>query len=220
MSLALSQARWELGQLLRNGEQLLLTFLIPLGVLVFTRDLVPVVTTSTLAAMFTSLAIATGFERRSGALRFLGVTPLSRSQLLAAKLLASATVLLLSLAVSFAVAAVLHCLPAWSAAGWGAGLLSVLLGCTAGASWGLLLAGTVRAEAVLAIANAVFLVLLAAALALPGHLSAPWSSIVLVLPSVALAQGLRSPSMSSIVILAAWSVLGIALARSRFRWDD
>ena len=100
-----SQARWEARLLLRNGEQLLLTFLIPVGLLLglsltspmseaYGDDRTPqalatVLTVSVISAAFTSLAIATGFERRSGALRFLGTTPLSRAELLGGKALAT-----------------------------------------------------------------------------------------------------------------------------------
>ena len=62
--------------------------------------------------------------------------------------------------------------------------------------------------------------MLAAGLALPGHLSAPWSVLVQVIPSVALTQGLRDPSLLNVGLLGAWAVVGLVLAQRFFRWDD
>lgn len=213
-------ARWELGILLRNGEQVLLTLLIPLGLLLLTRSFTTVVATSVLAAMFTSLAIGTGFERRSGALRFLGVTPLRRWELMAGKLVASLLILLISLALATAFGAWLGCLPSWGPVHWGVTLVLLLVGSAAAATWALVLAGNVRAEAVLAIANGVFIALVIAALLLPGSLSAPWAAMSQVIPSVALAHGLSDPTWVPIVVLLSWSAAGIALVSRRFSWDD
>jgi ABC-2 type transport system permease protein len=219
MTRTLAHARWELGILLRNGEQVLLTLVIPLGLLVLVRDLAPVIATSVMAAMFTSLAIGTGFERRSGSLRFLAVTPLRRSELLIGKLLASLCVLLLSLVLTVALAGALACLPSWSVTGWLIALALVIVGSVAAAGWAMLLAGTVRAEGVLAVANGVFIVLVITALTLPGSLPAPWSMIVTGLPSVALAHGLAQPALLPLAILAVWAVVGTVLASRRFSWD-
>jgi len=215
----LAHARWELGILLRNGEQVLLTLLIPLGLLVLMRSIAPVIATSVMAAMFTSIAIGTGFERRSGSLRFLGVTPLRRAELLLGKLIASVTILLISLGLTCGLGALLQCLPSWTAGQWLFTVLLVLLGSCAGAAWALVLAGNVRAEAVLAIANGVFIVLVIAALTLPGSLNAPWSLASLMIPSVALTQGLEAPSVTSAIVLIVWAVAGISVASRRFSWE-
>ena len=88
--------------MLRNGEQLLLAVVIPVIVLVggvrgadrlgldYDHPVVDVVTPGVLAlavmsTAFTSLAIATGFERRYGVLKRLGASPLPRSGLLLGK---------------------------------------------------------------------------------------------------------------------------------------
>ena len=100
--MVLAQARMETRLLLRNGEQLLLAVVIPLIVLVggiaaarhfdltFSHSPVDTLTPGMLAlavmsTSFTSLAIATGFERRYGVLKRLGSSPLPRSGLLAGK---------------------------------------------------------------------------------------------------------------------------------------
>ena len=85
--------------LLRNGEQLVLTLLIPL-LLLFPSAcrcstsaprgridfVVPgIIALAVMSTAFTGLAIATGFERKYGVLKRLGATPLPRSGLIAAK---------------------------------------------------------------------------------------------------------------------------------------
>lgn len=234
-------ARWEARLLLRNGEQLLLTLAIPIGLLLglgltevlptaygterIPRALATVLTVSVISAAFTSLAIATGFERRSGALRFLGTTPLSRTELLGGKALATASVTVLSAAAACVVAALLGWRPVAGAA-WA--LPALVLGTACFASWGLALAGLLRAEAVLAVANGLFLVLIVFGgvvipiETLPGPLAAvaPW------LPSGALADVLTMalvagdpPSPGSLVVLLAWLAGGVAVSARWFRWS-
>lgn len=227
----LAHARWELGIVLRNGEQLLLTLVIPIALLIGlntttgVQQAMPVVlATSILATCFTSLAIGTGFERRSGALAFLATTPLTRLDLLLGKLLATAGLALVSALVTIGVGLGLGWRPS---ASW-LGVAAVLLaGGAASAAWAVLLAGTVRAEAVLAIANGLFILLVAF-----GGIVFPTSSmpetigtLVAWLPSAALGNGLRValtdtafPS-TDIIYLLAWAVIGASLARRHFRWD-
>jgi len=96
-----AQAALETRTLLRNGEQLLLTLVIPLLLLAaFSLEplvsfgaglsrvdfLTPgIIALAVMSTAFTSQAIATGFERRYGVLKRLGATPLSRGGLIAAK---------------------------------------------------------------------------------------------------------------------------------------
>lgn len=236
-----AQARWEARLLLRNGEQLLLTFVIPIGLLLglsltslmasaYGKDRTPqalatVLTVSVISAAFTSLAIATGFERRSGALRFLGTTPLTRVELLAGKSLATLVVTALSAVAVCVTALVLGWRPESSSA-WAVAVL--LLGTASFAAWGVGLAGLFRAEAVLAIANGLFLLLIlfggvvVPPISLPGPLAAlaPW------LPSGALADALsrvlvlgQPPALSSMLVLVAWLGAGTTLAARTFRWS-
>src|SRR5205807_2911919 len=87
---------------LRRGESLLVTLVIPLGVLVFFSKVDAVNTTlkhpvdflvpgvlalAVMSSAMVSLGIATGYERHYGVLKRLGATPLTRSGLLAAKTL-------------------------------------------------------------------------------------------------------------------------------------
>lgn len=221
----LAHARWELGIYLRNGEQLLLMFAIPIGLLLLVKSTAVVVATATIAAAFTSMAISTGFERRHGALRFLGTTPLTRTQLLLGKALASLVMLGLSIALAAVVAELIGRLPALSLGGVLIALAATMLGVVAFASWGVLLAGTVRAEATLAIANGVFLLLIGiGGVAVPvSAMPDALANIVQLLPSAALVATLQSATGALTVlpwlVLAGWSALGIVLAARYFRWD-
>jgi ABC-2 type transport system permease protein len=227
--------------LLRNGEQILLTLVIPVGIMlgltltdVFAqsdgedrnaRALATVLSVSVISAAFTSLAIATAFERRSGALRFLGTTPLTRTELLSGKALATLVMTALSAAVACATALAVGWRPTAGAA-WTVPV--IVLGTATFAAWGMSLAGLLRAEAVLAVANGIFLFLLMfggvviPAASLPGPLAtlAPW------LPSGALVDALTAilvdgtmPTWGAVAILVAWGAAGAALAARTFRWS-
>src|SRR5215470_17771403 len=97
-----AQARIEALLTIRRGESLLVTLVIPLGILVFFSSvdavntsykdpvdfLVPgVLALAVMSSAMVSLGIATGYERRYGVLKRLGSTPLSRAGLLTAKTL-------------------------------------------------------------------------------------------------------------------------------------
>lgn len=239
MKAAFAHATWELRLTLRNGEQLLLTLIIPLVLLIAmcVTTFVPVYgdlsrvataypvvcTVSVIATCFTSLAIGTGFERRSGALTFLATTPLGRHGLVLGKILATVLIAALSIGI-VTLAAVALGWRALPAAAWGIPVL--LLGGVAFASWALFLASAFRAEAVLAIANAAFLLLILLGGVIVPADSMPLGGVIDLLPSAALATALRdclgagvSPSWTTGVILAVWAVAGFLLARSRFRWQ-
>jgi ABC-2 type transport system permease protein len=238
-SMVLAHARLELTLLVRNGEQLLLTVLIPVLLLVFAARveigdlgstsridvLAPgILALAVLSTAFTSLAIGTGFERRYGVLKRLGSTPLTRSALLGGKALAVLAVEAVQVVLVTVVAIALGWRPT---SGWPEAVLLILLGTLAFASLGLLMAGTLRAEATLAAANLVYLVLL-----LGGGIVIPLSrfpegvaSVVRWLPSAALAEGLRSAfagvpvGAQPVVVLVLWSVVGVAATARFFRWE-
>jgi len=235
-----AQAGWETRLLLRNGEQLLLTVIIPVVLLLLltlttvlpqasgpdplATSLATVLAVSVISSAFTSLAIATGFERRSGALRLLSTTPLRPVELLTGKALATVAVTVVSSVIVVVVAVVVGWRPA-SGSLWL--VLSLLLGIAAWAPWGIALAGALRAEAVLAVANAAFLAFILfggvviPASALPSGLAV----VVPFLPSGALVDSLTSALVDGVVagpataILAAWSALGVLVAARVFRWS-
>lgn len=238
-----AQARMELRLLARNGEQLLITLVIPLLLLVAgTRsgrvvDLgagrpIDVITPgvlglAVLSTSFTSVAIATGFERRYGVLKRLGASPLPRWGLLLGKTAAVVVVELVQLLMLVLVALVLGWEPTGGAAPWAWLLVLVVLGTAAFGSLGLLIAGTLRAEATLAVANLVYVLLLVG-----GGLLVPLSrypegaqGVLALLPSGALGEGLRTAfadgavDLLPLVVLTSWAVVGATLTARTFRWE-
>ena len=238
-----AQAGLEIRMVLRNGEQLLLTVVIPVLVLVVfgslelthhgTREarlafLVPgVLALAVLSTAFTGLAIGTGFERRYGALKRLGASPLPRAGLLAAKGLAVLAVEALQVVLLCAVALLMG----WDAPGGVTPWLSALLvvaGTAAFSSLALLMAGTLRAEATLAAANLVYLLLLVG-----GGIAVPMRDfpervrpVLELLPSGALAEGLRDVlrdgsglPVTHLAVLLVWAAVGGLLAARTFRWE-
>jgi ABC-2 type transport system permease protein len=216
-------ARWESGLLFRNGEQILLAFIIPIMLLIALQwwrpedaPLAVVLTASLLATAFTSLAIGLGFERRSGSLRYLATTPLTTADILIGKVLSQGGLALASAAGVLIVGVVLGMAVSPVAA-----LVLLPLAAVTFACWAFWLAGTLRAEAVLAVANATFLVLVVfGGVVVPAaELPAVAAPIVRWLPSALLADGLREFSVVSVLGLLPWLLIGGFLARRRFRWD-
>ncbi|MFF0990566.1 ABC transporter permease [Kocuria nitroreducens] len=238
-----AQARYEALTMLRNGEQLLLLVILPLMALVALTltDLldaavpagasrvdvaVPgVLALCVLSNAFSGQGIQTGFDRRYGVLRFLSTTPLGRGGLIAGKLLAIVAVLVVQYVLVAALGAALGWRPDAAAV-----LVSVpvlLLGAAAFTGLGLLLAGTVRAEATLAVTNLVWVLLAAVggtlfpSTPLPARLT--W--VVEVLPSGALGTALRqtfltgAPSLLPVLVLAVWAAAAWAGAVRWFRWS-
>jgi ABC-2 type transport system permease protein len=239
MRLISAHALWELRLTLRNGEQLLLTLIIPLALLfgvtatgIFAssdtlsrvESAYPVVCmVSLIATCFTSLAIGTGFERRSGALIFLATTPLGRQGLVVGKVIATVLLASMSIALVTVLAVILGWRPSIAAL-WA--IPTLLFAGAAFASWALVIASVFRAEAVLAIANALFLVLVVVGGVGTNMTSLPLEPLVALVPSAALGDALRSslgagvaPHWWPLVILVAWAITGFVLARKRFSWQ-
>ncbi|MGN6244691.1 MAG: ABC transporter permease [Motilibacteraceae bacterium] len=238
--MVLAQAGFELKLQLRNGEQLLVTLVIPLLLLlgltltsavdVGTTDRIDAVAPGILAlavmsSAFTSQAISTGFERRYGVLKRLGTTPLPRAGLITAKTLAVVGVELVQVVLLAAVALLLGWHPSGDPA---AAVLLVVLGTAAFSGLALLMAGTLRAEATLAGANLVWLLMLAAGGVVvpldryPQSLQGPLE----LLPLGALSEGLRQVLVegaalpgTALLVLLVWAAAGIALAARFFRWE-
>jgi ABC-2 type transport system permease protein len=241
-----AQAGLELGMMLRNGEQLLLTVVIPLGLLVGLGltdvvdlgtgparvdrwpVLVPgVMGLAVLSTAFTGLAIQTGFERRYGVLKRLGATPLGRIGLVAGKAVAVLVVEIGQLTVIGVVGYALGWRPTPGATGALAVVLLVVLATWAFAALGLLLAGTVRAEASLAVANLVYLLLVVGGglFGTRPRLSGTAGDAVGLLPTAALADGLRTAWAGDLVggttwlVLFVWGGAASLLVSRTFSWD-
>src|ERR1700722_8036140 len=239
-----AQSAFETRQLLRNGEQLTLTLVIPLLLLAafsleplinfgggYTRIdfLTPgVIALAVMSTAFTSQAIATGFERRYGVLKRLGATPLSRGGLIAAKTATVIGVELLQAAIILLVALALGWSPDADASAIVTVPLLVLLGTAAFSGVALLLAGSLRAEATLAAANLIYVVLLGIGGVVFPLAKFPSAArpLLELLPTGALSTGLRDVLANAaafpargVVPLAVWAVAGIALAARFFRWE-
>jgi len=236
-------AAYELRLVVRRGEGLLVTFVIPAGVLLVfsvfdtsggTATAPPVdrllpgsIALAIIATSMVSLAISTGYERSYGVIKRLGGSPAGSSVVIAAKAAAVVVVELGQLVLLIGVAA--------GVLGWTAGpgasvplvLVALVLGTLAFASLGLLMASTFRAEATLALANLLFLVaLVLGGIVLPlDRLPAQVEAVAHVLPAAALTASMGvglsgvGNATGPMLVLAAWAVVLTVLAARRFRWD-
>lgn len=234
-----AQLRMELVLTLRRGESVLLTFLIPVIILVFFSlvDVLPtgtadpvdfllpgVLALSVMSTAMTGLAIATGFERSAGVLKRLAVTPLSRRDLLSAKMLAVLVVEAIQLVVLLLVGLALGWQPD---SGLGVAVVAMVLATVGFAGLGMLMAGTLPALTTLALANVVHIVLL-----FLGGIVVPIDDMPTVLRVVA--RALPIGALSDIthaslggapaggapwLVLVFWAVVAPAVAAWRFRWE-
>ena len=179
------------------------------------------------AASLVSLGIATAYERSYGVLKRLGGSPLTRANLLTAKIGAVLVVELLQASLLFAIA--------WLLLGWRPGpsanpalLLAVMvLGTAAFAGLGLLLAGTLRAEATLALANALFLatLLLGGVIVPVDQLPGALNVLASLLPGAALTEAFRialgagGDALRPLAILTTWGIVAAAASTRIFRWE-
>ncbi|MDO4919717.1 ABC transporter permease [Kocuria sp.] len=238
----LAQAGFETMTMVRNGEQLLLLVILPVLALValaMTDLLDPyrvggasrvdvavpgILVLCVLSNAFSGQGIQTGFDRRYGVLRYLSTTPLGRTGLIAGKLLAILAVLAVQYVIVAAVGLWLGWRPPLHAVVESVPLL-VLVALTF-TGLGMLIAGTLRAEATLAVLNVVWVALAAGggvvfpAASLPGWLSA----LVSWLPSAAAGEVLRgcflqgSVRMLPLVVLAVWALVSWAATVKWFKW--
>jgi ABC-2 type transport system permease protein len=238
----LAMTTMELRLTLRRGETLVATAVLPIVVLVFfsSVSIVPLdagrpvyfllpgsVAFAIIATSLVSLGITTAYDRFYGVLKRLGGSPLSRAELVVAKVVAVLAVEAVQVALLVGAASLLL---GWRAPGGAsAGLLvvAVLLGTMAFAGIGLLLAGTLRAETMLAVANILFVAsLVLGGVVLPiDHLPAPLAAVAGALPAAALSDALRvalggsGDAAGSFALLAGWGLAATGLAVVTFRWE-
>ena len=239
MRALLAQTRVELTLTLRRGESVLLALGIPVLLLGFFSivDVLPtgrrhpvdflapgVLALAVLSTAMVGLGIATGFERQYGVLKRLGTTPLGRPALLAAKTLSILAVEVLQVAVLVLVALALG----WHPHATPAAVPAMVLATVGFAGLGLLMAGTLRAEAVLAAANGLYLVLL-----LLGGMVVPLSklpgalrAVARALPAAALSDALHAALGAGTqvpgrawLVLVAWAIIGPVAAALTFKWE-
>jgi ABC-2 type transport system permease protein len=233
-------ASWELRVTARRPENLLVTLIIPVAILVFftavpvidlgTEDPVALLLPGTIslaviATGLVSLAISTGYERGYGVLKRLAGSPLPRGGIVSAKAIAVAITVSLQAALLVVVAFGL---------GWRPGpetspivvLAALVLGALAFSALGLAMAGRLRPEATMAAANGLFLAcLLIGGIIVPlDRLPAAVPILAGLLPPAALTEALRAgldggDATRPLIVLAAWAV-GATIATARtFRWE-
>lgn len=237
LTMLMSQSMLELKLLLRNGEQLLLTMFIPITLLVGLTllplgamgkepvdQVVPaVMMVAIMSTAFTGQAIAVGFDRRYGALKRLGATPLPKWGIIGGKAVAVVLVVVLQSVVLGAIGALLGWRP--GAGGLVLGAVIIALGTVTFATMGLLLGGTLRAEIVLALANILWFVMLGigSLVVLSDDLPVALHTIARFVPSGALAEALGNAVSGSwdwfgVAVLAGWTVVCSWLAVRLFKF--
>jgi ABC-2 type transport system permease protein len=234
-----AQTAAEITMTLQRGETLLVTLGIPAFLLVFFSEVhvLPtgerhpvnfvapgVLALAVMSTAMVSLGIATGFERGYGVLKRLGSTPLGRPRLLAAKIVSVVAVEAVQVVLLVAIAFALGWHPHAAA---GVAAAAEVLATVAFAGIGLAMAGALRAELNLALANAVYVVLLlTGGIVFPVAKLGALAGVARILPAAALSRALEATlghgapvPGESWVVLAAWAVAAPALAALTFRWD-
>jgi ABC-2 type transport system permease protein len=238
-----AQTAMELRLLSRRGENLLVTLIIPVGLLLFFGSvsvlpgvgsrpvdfLLPgILALAVISTSLVNLGIATAFERSYGVLKRLGATPLPRSGLIGAKIFSVVAVEVLQVVLLVAIAVL--------AFGWRPGpgaapalaVVGLLLGTMAFAGLGLFMAGALRAEATLAGANGLYVAfLLLGGIVVPlDQLPGPLAAVARFLPASALSEILRAglgvatnDAAGPVVVLAVWAAAAVVLAARTFRWE-
>lgn len=237
----LTQTQFEILLTLRRGENILVTLIVPVLLLIFfaSLNIVPAVNghainfllpgilaLAVMAAGMVNLGIATAYERYYGVLKRLGSSPLPRSGLIIAKVL---SILILEIVQVILLVGVAMLFYRWQPTGsvW-LTLVSLVVGTVTFAALGLAMAGALRAELTLAGANALFLlfVLLGGGILPLSHLPAPIAAVAQVLPAAALTQALQA-SMSNntsfpvypLLVLAIWAIVVLLVAIRTFQWE-
>ncbi|MEA2518157.1 MAG: type transport system permease protein [Chloroflexota bacterium] len=248
LSAVAAMTAMELRLVLRRPENLFATIIIPTLVLVLFSS-IGILPTGTargvdfllpgsialgvVATSLVSLSITTAYDRSYGVLKRLGGSPLSRSELIAARLL---TVLAVELVQVGLLVGTATWLLGWTAGPGGSPqvvAIAVLAGTAAFAGLGLILAGTLRAETVLAVANILFLAfLVVGGVVVPiDRLPGPLVTFAAALPAAPLTELLRaglasagtaataSDVGSQVLLLAGWAIATTGLAARTFRWE-
>lgn len=241
----IEQGRYETMAMLRNGEQLMLNIIFPVMALIALRftglideyansvgvsrmdAAVPgVLALCVISTALSGQGIATGFDRRYGVLRFLATTPLGRNGLIMGKCIA----VLVVVAIQFTLVAVLGYGLGWrpDAIAVSRSIITMIMGAGAFTALGLLIAGTVRAEATLAIVNIAWVILAGAGgVVFPLKSFPDWyAAVVAWSPSAALGDALRGNFIQHQWladphwVIIVWTVVIGFIASRKFKWSD
>ncbi len=237
------QTRAELLLTARRGENVFITLIVPIVLLIFFASfmakllsfgngpavnfLLPgIIALAVIAAGMVNLGIATAYERYYGVLKRLGASPLPRSGLILAKIISIIVLEIVQVILLVAIAMLFY---GWRPAGSPLlALLVLALGTVAFAALGLAMAGALRAETTLALANVLFLIflLLGGGILPLDHLPTPLAVLAQYLPAAAFTQALQA-SMSAgapfpglqLLILAIWAALILLFTFRTFKWE-
>ncbi|MDN5760532.1 MAG: ABC transporter permease [Tomitella sp.] len=233
-----AQVHMELTLLLRHGEQLMLTLLIPITMLIAitllpfgdfdeprVEHILPMVlAVAVMSTAFTGQAIAVGFDRRYGALKRIGATPLPKWGIIAGKSGAGVIVIIGQLVILGLIGVALGWRP--GAATIGCVLAAVAIGTVAFATLGLLIGGRLKAEIVLALANILWFAMLAVAglVLVRDEIPGALFTAATIIPSGALTQALVQAQDGvldwvGLVVLAGWAAIGGYFAVRTFRFE-
>ncbi len=235
------QTRYELLLTSRRGENVLVTLIIPVVLLIFfmSINVIPsingsainfllpgILAVAIMAAGMVNLGIATAYERYYGVLKRLGSSPLPRSGLIIAKVI---SILILEAVQVILLAGVAVLFYGWRPAGSPLlALLTIALGTVTFAALGLAMAGALRAEMTLAGANALFLIfiMLGGGILPLSHLPASLAELAQLLPAAALTQTLQATMTNgtafptfSLIVLVVWAVVILLIAIRTFKWE-
>ncbi|MBB1508956.1 ABC transporter permease [Tessaracoccus sp. MC1756] len=233
-----AQATTEASLILRNGEQAILAIVIPVAVLIGSRifgdalglelqQMAPSVIGLVIwSSCLTTLAIATGFERRYNVLERIAATPLGKPGILLGKGLGITLITVGQIAVLAVIALAVGWRPSFTVASFLlTGLVAFL---SMGAFTGLALAisGALRPEATLAVANLLYLVGMPLGILLPLDRFPGWAATAIAfLPTGALGEALRHGSQGVVpgwplLVAALWCAATLLLARKVFTWTS
>lgn len=237
----LVQTRYELLLTARRGENVFVTLIVPIALLIFfaSLNIIPpvngnavnfllpgILALAIIAAGMVNLGIATAYERYYGVLKRLGSSPLSRSGLITAKII---SILLLEVVQVILLVGVAILCYGWKPVGSPLlALIVIILGTITFSALGLAMAGALRAEMTLAGANALFLVfiLLGGGILPLSHLPGPLAALAQILPAAALTSALQQTMIgsgpfptASFITLIIWAVIILVVAIRTFKWE-
>lgn len=233
-----AHATTEAGLILRNGEQALLAVVIPIAILLggrflgdrlgwaFAETAPSVLALAMWSSCLTTLAIATGFERRYNVLERMAATPLGKPGILLGKGLGIALITGGQVAVLALVAAALGWRPEFTPLSLLAALTTGILAMGTFAGLALAISGSLRPEATLAVANLLYLLGMPLGVLLPVSRLPDWAGpAVSALPTGALGEALRAASVGQalgwpVLVAALWCAGMLALAWKVFKWTS
>ncbi|MCG6566226.1 ABC transporter permease [Tessaracoccus sp. ZS01] len=233
-----AQATTEASLILRNGEQAILAIVIPVAVLIGSRifgaalglelqQMAPSVIGLVIwSSCLTTLAIATGFERRYNVLERIAATPLGKPGILLGKGLGITLITVGQILVLAVIALAVGWRPSFTVASFLLTALVALLSMGAFTGLALAISGALRPEATLAVANLLYLVGMPLGILLPLDRFPEWAATAIAfLPTGALGEALRQGSQGVVpgwplLVAALWCAATLLLARKVFTWTS